>query len=128
MATAAEFRKLALEQHEAAEKSHFEQPDFRVKGKIFATLPREPGIGVLKLPPELMLRLAAEDDVTFMPAKGFERGGWTRIRLANVSVAQLREGVPIAWAGVAPKRLVAEPTTAPRKALPKPKAKRARKR
>ena len=121
MATPAQFRKTALAQPEVEEKSHFEQPDFRVRGKIFATLPREPGIGVVKLPPDLMLRLAAQDEATFMPAKGFERGGWTRIRLANVTAAQLREWVPIAWANVAPKRLVAEHARATAKPAPKPK-------
>ena len=123
MATPADFRKIALSQPESVEKSHFEQPDFRVGGKIFATLPREQGIGVLKLPPELMLALVSEDDITFEPAKGFERGGWTRIRLANVSAAQLREWTPKAWANVAPKRLQADAS-----APAKPKARRAPKR
>ncbi len=36
--TADEFRFLALELPEAVESSHMCHPDFRVRGKIFATL------------------------------------------------------------------------------------------
>jgi hypothetical protein len=41
MVTAAGMRKLALAMPGVEEKSHFEQPDFRVKNKIFAGLSRE---------------------------------------------------------------------------------------
>jgi hypothetical protein len=53
MATAAQMRKLALVLPEAEEKSHFEQPDFRVRNKIFAGLSRDGTEGNLKLAPEL---------------------------------------------------------------------------
>ena len=36
--TAAEFRRLALSLPEAEEREHMHHPDFRVGGKIFATL------------------------------------------------------------------------------------------
>ena len=51
--TAADFRRIALALPEAVEGSHFGKADFRVGGKIFATLSLESeGYGVLLLTPE----------------------------------------------------------------------------
>ncbi len=51
--TAANFRRIALSLPEAVEGSHFGHADFRVGGKIFATLGLEKeGYGVLLLTPE----------------------------------------------------------------------------
>ncbi len=105
MATLAQFRRLALAQPEAEEKSHFGHPDFRVRNKIFAGLQPEHGQGVLKLPPELMWELTRQDEGTFGPAPGFERGGWTLVTLSRAPMAQLRELMGLAWRTVAPKRL-----------------------
>lgn len=53
----AQFRTLALAMPDSEEKSHFGQPDFRVRGKIFAGLDPEGTRGTLKLPPELQFEL-----------------------------------------------------------------------
>lgn len=45
--TAEEFRQLALSLPEATEQSHMGHPDFRVRGRIFATLGYPDGIRVM---------------------------------------------------------------------------------
>jgi hypothetical protein len=107
MVTAAQFRKLALALPETEEKSHFEQPDFRVRNKIFAGLSRDLTLGTLKLTPELQaMVLSAEPDV-FVPAAGaWGRSGWTRIVLAKAELPGLRELIAEAYRLVAPKRLI----------------------
>ena len=47
-----EFRALALSFPETVEASHFETADFRVRGRIFATLRESDGRAVLKLSPD----------------------------------------------------------------------------
>ena len=111
MVTAAQFRKLAMSFPEVEEKSHFEQPDFRVRNKIFAGLSRELDQGTLKLTPELQaMVMSAEPDV-FVPAAGaWGRGGWTRIILAKAELPGLRELLAEAYRLVAPKRLIKPPS------------------
>jgi hypothetical protein len=55
--TISEARKLALALPEVEEKSHFNQPDFRVKGKIFAVLHAERN--------EIMVKLSIIDQSVF---------------------------------------------------------------
>jgi len=51
--TTTDFRRLALALPEATESAHMDHPDFRVRGKIFATLGYpEKGWGMVKLGPE----------------------------------------------------------------------------
>ncbi len=50
--TADQFRKLALRLPEALEGEHMGHPDFRVGGKIFATLGPRGDWGMVKLTPE----------------------------------------------------------------------------
>jgi hypothetical protein len=108
MVTAAQLRKLALSQPESEEKSHFEQPDFRVKNKIFAELSQDGTLGTLKLPPELQAALIDSHPDIFFPAAGaWGRGGWTRVTLANAELELLRPLVREAWRQIAPKSLLA---------------------
>jgi hypothetical protein len=93
---------------EAEEKSHFDNPDFRVRNKIFAGLYQDETRGVLKLPPELQSMLLDSRPDVFVPAAGaWGRSGWTYVVLASAELGMLRELVPEAWRLVAPKRLVA---------------------
>lgn len=109
MTTAAQWRKLALALPEAEEKSHFEQPDFRVRNKIFAGLSRAGDVGNLKLTPELQAMVLSSHPEAFYPAAGaWGRSGWTHVKLAKAKLAELRALVPEAWRLVAPKRLIAE--------------------
>jgi len=106
--TAAGFRKLALKLPEAMEGSHFNNPDFRVGGKIFATLALEKdGFGVLLLTPEEQAGMIADAPDLFSPVPG----GWglkgaTRVRLAKVAPDILEGALRTAWRRRAPKRLV----------------------
>ena len=69
--TTKEFRKIALNSPDVSEKSHFAHPDFRVRGKIFATLgyPRK-GWGVVILSPKLQKAFVESDPDAFLPVKG----------------------------------------------------------
>jgi predicted DNA-binding protein (MmcQ/YjbR family) len=92
MVTAAQMRKLALALPEAEEKSRFEQPDFRVRNKIFAGLSRDGTQGNLKLAPELQALVLSSNPEAFSPATGaWGRSGWTMVKLAQVSAGELAE-------------------------------------
>jgi len=106
--TAAEFRRIALSMPEASENAHMAHPDFRVGGKIFATLgyPDE-GHGMVVLPPEEQARFVKSDPAAFTPAKGaWGRRGSTCVRLEAVDPSRLWRAIEIAWGKRAPKRLV----------------------
>ncbi len=92
---------------EASESAHMGHPDFRVGGKIFATLgyPDE-SFGVVMLAPEEQAKLLRAHPHIFTPAKGaWGRGGSTCVRLDAVGAATLRMAMTAAWRRRAPKRL-----------------------
>lgn len=104
------FRRLALRLPEASEGSHLGTTDFRVRGKIFATL----GGGVkdravVKLTAtqqELFLHVGAQ---VFAPVSGAWGGkGWTWLHLRDAEEALVRDALLAAWRNVAPKRLAAQ--------------------
>jgi hypothetical protein len=100
-------RDIALSFPEAEERPHFDRPSFRVRNRIFATLP--PGDSpriVLKLPREAQRALVASEPETF-GLVGWEHQGWTAVSLTTVDPDELRELIEEAWRQVAPKRLVA---------------------
>jgi hypothetical protein len=109
MITPAQLRKLALALPEAEEKAHFDQPDFRVRNKIFAGLSRDGATGNLKLTPEQQGMVLSANSKAFYPAAGaWGRSGWTHFKLAEVQQGELRELLRDSWRLVAPKRLVAQ--------------------
>lgn len=70
------FRALALELPGAEESSHMGHPDFRVNGRIFATLSGQSrGRGVLMLTPEQQQQFVADLPEVFEPVQG----GWGRM-------------------------------------------------
>ena len=95
---------------EAVEGHHFGNPDFRVAGKIFATLAREKeGYGVLLLTPEQQAGMVGDAPTIFSPVSGgWGRKGATRVRLAAVAQDILEEALQLAWRRKAPKRLLVE--------------------
>jgi hypothetical protein len=107
--TADEFRTLALELPEAVESAHMGHPDFRVRGKIFATLGPKEAWGMVKLTPQQQRQfIVAEPDV-FVPIKGaWGRKGGTRVELDAATPDNLRDALAAAWRNVAPKRLAEE--------------------
>jgi hypothetical protein len=130
MTTAAQLRKIALAMPETLEGSHSGQPDFRVRGKIFAELPVAlPGCAVLKLTPEAQTMLIDAKPTTFSPAAGaWGRGGWTRVDLRQTELAELRDLIAQAYERVAPKLASKRAPAAKAKTAPAAKAKRARQR
>jgi hypothetical protein len=105
--TAAGFRRLALALPEAVESAHFGNPDFRVGGKIFATLSLQTeGYGVLLLSPEQQAGMVEDEPEIFSPVPGgWGRTGSTRVRLAKVAPDILEGALRVAWRRKAPKRL-----------------------
>ena len=67
MLTAARFRSLALGLEEAVEGAHMGHPDFRVGGRIFATLQPGPKTGMVKLTPEEQRTFVRDHPTIFMP-------------------------------------------------------------
>lgn len=106
MASADDFRRIALSFAGAEEKAHMGHPDFRVGGRIFATLHApEKGTGaVMLLPEQQELAIEAEPDA-FSPAAGaWGRGGSTMVRLDAVSGDWLERTLEWAWAKRAPAK------------------------
>lgn len=101
------FRRIALSLPETTQGSHFSKADFRIAGKIFATLALEhQGFGVLLLTPDQQSGMIHDAPEIFSPVPG----GWgdkgaTRVRLAKVPADILAAALRVAWSRKAPKRL-----------------------
>jgi len=97
--TGADFRRIALSLPGTTEGSHFGNADFRVGGKIFATLSLEKeGYGVLLLSPEEQAGMVADAPEMFSPVPGgWGRKGSTRVRLAAVTADILEAALGTAW-------------------------------
>jgi len=106
--TAAEFRRIALRMPEAEESAHMSHPDFRVAGKIFATLGYpDKEHGMVVLPPEEQERLVGTYPKVFTPAKGaWGKRGSTSVSLGAVDKTTLQCALEIAWRKHAPKDLL----------------------
>jgi hypothetical protein len=95
----ADFRRIALSLEGAEEGSHMGAADFRVGGRIFATLASEKqGYGNLMLSPELQAEFVGELPEVFLPIHGgWGRMGATHIRLAKASEDVLAGALRAAW-------------------------------
>jgi hypothetical protein len=104
-----QFRRIALGLPEAVESAHMGHPDFRVRGKIFATLGAgKAERGVLKFTPEQQDMFTRIEPAMFEPATGgWGRKGWTWLQLRHAKPALTRDALTIAWRNTAPKRLAA---------------------
>jgi predicted DNA-binding protein (MmcQ/YjbR family) len=108
--TADDIRALALSLPLAEELPHFDRASFRVKGKIFATLPPGGEQVVLKLRPEIKESLRQSDPEAVIPLPGaWDRGGWTLLSIASMDDAMLADLIRLAWRQVAPKTLLRDP-------------------
>lgn len=100
MPTPADFRRIALAPPGAEEGSHLGHVDFRLGGKIFATLgsPDE-AWGMASLMPEQQADFVALTPDAFEPATGaWGRSGSTLVRLEAVGEALLEAALSAAWA------------------------------
>jgi YjbR len=97
--TAADFKRIALSLEGADEGSHMGNVDFRVGGRIFATLASvAKGYGNLVLTPEEQAAFVEELPEVFVPvAGGWGRGGATHIVLAKASQEVLHGALQTAW-------------------------------
>jgi hypothetical protein len=97
--TSADFRRIALSLEGAEEGSHMGAVDFRVGGRIFATLASvKEGYGNLMITPELQAEFIAERPDLFLPVHGgWGRMGITHIRLAEADEDSLRGALHTAW-------------------------------
>jgi hypothetical protein len=94
-----DFRRIALSLEGAEEGSHMGAADFRVGGRIFATLAsQDQGYGNLMLTPELQAQFVEELPEVFLPIHGgWGRMGSTHIRLAKANEDVLTGALRAAW-------------------------------
>jgi hypothetical protein len=106
--TANDFRKLALALPETEEHAHMSHPDFRVAGKIFATLGYpDKTRAMVKLAPEDQHYFSKDYPDAFTPVKGaWGRGGATSVLLKAAKKETLSKAIQAAWRNTAPKRLL----------------------
>jgi hypothetical protein len=94
--TAATFRRMALALTDAVEGAHMGHPDFRVNGRIFATLHADMKFGMVALTPEQQAEFRHRDKA-FLPENGaWGRQGSTRVTLADVDEEILGEALTLA--------------------------------
>src|SRR5579864_7795595 len=106
--TAADFRKIALALPETEERQHMDHPDFRVAGKIFATLGYpDKTRAMVKLSPEDQHNFSKDYPDAFIPVKGTWGRRGASVYLKNASRETLTKAIHAAWRNTAPKRLFA---------------------
>ena len=103
--TANEFRRIALGMKDAVESAHMGHPDFRVNGRIFATLHADNRYGMVKLTPEQQERFVRDAPKAFAPESGtWGLQGCTAVRLDSVDEEMLGEAMTLAWRNCGEKR------------------------
>ncbi len=106
--TSEEARVLARLLPETIEGAHSGNPDFRVAGRVLATLWIEEERLVLRLSPEAQAAFCEREPDLFTPLDGaWGRRGWTNLDLYDCEEETLREVLLAAWGITAPDTLVA---------------------
>ena len=106
--TSADFRRMALSFPEAVEGSHMGHTDFRVGGRIFATLgyPNE-RFAVVMLTPQDQDLLVRDYPKAFAPVAGkWGASGSTTVLLREAGKRAVALALDAAWRKRAPKRLL----------------------
>jgi hypothetical protein len=96
--TSDEFRKMALEIPMSVERSHMNHPDFRVTGKIFASLGApDANWGMVKLTPDQQRAFIEKAPEVFKPCSGaWGRAGATNVYLASAKASLVRAAIKAA--------------------------------
>ena len=105
--TPSDFRRLALSLPQTEERNHMNHPDFRVAGKIFATLayPNKQ-FAMVKLTPLQQEDFVKAHPAVFNPCNGaWGRRGATSVLLAKANKRVLKEAILAAWRNHAPTKL-----------------------
>jgi len=100
------FRKMALGMPGAIESAHMNHPDFRIEGKIFATLgpPEDESWGMVKLTPEQQRSFMKKAPSVFSPCSGaWGKRGATQVHLASANRSVLRAALNAARKNVTAK-------------------------
>jgi hypothetical protein len=101
-----DFRRIALEIPNAVERSHMNHPDFRVAGRIFASLgvPDE-NWGMVKLTQEQQRAFLEKAPKIFKPSSGaWGRQGYTNVYLPAAKPAIVRDALDAAAKNVGSRR------------------------
>lgn len=101
--TADDARRIALALPEAVEGAHMGHPDFRVGGKIFASLPADGASVSLKTTPADLDALVVADPAAYRAIWG---GRYLGVQLAHAKREALTALIGDSWALVAPKKLL----------------------
>ncbi len=110
MLTARDFRRIALGMKGAVEGAHMGHPDFRINGKIFATLHADRKRGMVKLTPGQQEIFVREHPAAFAPESGaWGRQGCTAVRLDAVDEDTAGEAMTLAWQNSAVKPVSRRP-------------------
>lgn len=99
---------MALSLPGTTESAHMNHPDFRVAGKIFATL-GYPGDawGMVKLTPAQQRQFVRAEPNIFAPVKGgWGRRGCTNVCLRRATKSKLFGAIVAAWRNIAPQEIV----------------------
>ncbi|OQW60910.1 MAG: hypothetical protein A4S14_18510 [Proteobacteria bacterium SG_bin9] len=116
MATARQFRTIALALEGTTEAPHFDRAAFRVN-RIYATLAADGRSANLKFTPdEQELKCLTAPDAFERIPNGWGAQGWTTATLAALGVAELKAALETAWRHALPK--------SPRKPAPRKSTRR----
>ena len=92
------FRRIVLKLEGVVEGSHMNHPDFRVNGRVFASLHGQPQVGMAALTPADQQRFIADAPDAFEPEAGaWGRMGCTRVHLTHADEEAVGEALTLAW-------------------------------
>ena len=110
-----DFRRMVLGMRDTAEGAHMNHPDFRVDGKIFASLHHDLQWGMVALTAEQQQEFLQENPRTFAPESGaWGRMGYTKVHLASADEDTVGRAITLARQNALDKlttRSTRKPTT-----------------
>jgi hypothetical protein len=96
--TGSAFRALALALEGTEERAHMGHPDFRLNGRIFASLQDDERRGMVKITPDEQAALIEQAPGAFVPAAGaWGRQGCTMVDLPSADTGLVRGALTLAW-------------------------------
>ena len=103
MVTIRQARKIAMSMPRAEEREHHGHPDYRINGRIFATLWPDESRAVVKLAIADQVALVQMDPSAFS-LNAWSRQGFTNVDLNHIDVSRLRSVMESAWRNVAARK------------------------